>query len=111
MSMTTEDLENYFRVTSSPSQAKNAARFFREVTRMAGLVSEDGGSQRAMAPAPAGEVAQIGTMGASDTRDLVLRAKARLLEKLPEPRADWSAAEYESICRYFLEMLKHLGDE
>jgi len=35
--MSVEDLRNYFRVTSSPSQAKNAARFFREVSQLAGL--------------------------------------------------------------------------
>ncbi len=36
-----DELRDYFTVTSSPSQAKNAARFFREVCRLAGLDRSD----------------------------------------------------------------------
>ncbi len=109
-SMSTEELENYFRVTSSPSQAKNAARFFREVSHLAGLgettlaVAERPDSVAAVPQAPNQFLAN------DDTRKTLLQAKARLLEKLPEPRPEWSATEYDAICQHFLEMLKHLGE-
>jgi Family of unknown function (DUF5343) len=40
LTMDQEDLRNYFRLASSASQAKNAARFFREVAEMSGLREE-----------------------------------------------------------------------
>lgn len=117
LGMSIEDLENYFRVTSSPSQAKNAARFFRELTRLSRITEvrpagiREVVGEAALSPAvssPPRESALPVTID-EDTRALVLRAKASLVQKLPAPRADWTAAEYESICNSFLQMLEHLG--
>lgn len=105
----TADLVNYFRVASSPSQARNAARFFQSVMRLAG------GTR----PAPR-VIPEPLTVEASDDRvleskrptgdrDTILaEAKARLLEKLPGPDPRWSAAEYAAIMDRFLEILRHL---
>jgi hypothetical protein len=115
--MSLEDLRNYFRVSSSPSQAKNAARFFREVCEMAGV---RGSATRSTLAQEIVEDAEEIRMPPEEipprpavpgpARDLLLEAKARLLEKLPTPRPDWSAAEYEAICRHFLAMLQHLDN-
>lgn len=113
LGMSMDDLANYFRVASSPSQAKNAARFFRAVARMAGL--EDG---RPGTPPPVRPVDSLFSARVvpdreprhddEETNAILARARARLLDKLPEPRADWAAAEYEAICDKFLEMLRYL---
>jgi hypothetical protein len=115
LAMSIEDLENYFRVTSSPSQAKNAARFFRELTRLSGIVQARPMQIRPVAPVPSSPPFSAAAFDAApalpeddDTRSLVLRAKASLVQKLPAPRADWTAAEYEAICKSFLQMLEHL---
>lgn len=114
LEMSIEDLENYFRVTSSPSQAKNAARFFRELTRLSGITRARPTPVRhvmpEMLPSAARQTQEPGGGPPldEDTRSLVLRAKASLVQKLPAPRADWTAAEYEAICRSFLRMLEHL---
>jgi hypothetical protein len=113
--MSTDDLENYFRVTSSPSQAKNAARFFREVCTLAGIdldtapqtrarSSPDTLEQPAELEEPAGGEAGPRSFDSSN----LLAAKARLLEKLPACRDEWTAAEYEAICRQFVAMLGSL---
>lgn len=116
LAMSVDDLENYFRVTSSPSQAKNAARFFRELVRLSGLSAtrperpmETPAEPRLvqLASPPFAEASTSRTDD-EDTRRLVLRAKASLVEKLPAPRPDWTAAEYEAICKSFLQMLEHL---
>jgi hypothetical protein len=103
-----EDQVNYFRQASSASQAKNAARFFRSVSRMAGLTglaaTPAARPPRAAEPVSARPLEPID----SGTHDLVLAAKAKLLEKLPAPRDDWSAEDYRVICEMFLEMLRHL---
>lgn len=103
-----EDQVNFFRRTSSASQAKNAARFFRAVSRLAGLTGPSAlpREHRAERAAPVDPPADPPQDPA--THDLVLRAKAKLLEKLPAPRDDWSAEEYRAICDAFLEMLRHL---
>lgn len=121
LAMSQDDLVNFFRVTSSPSQQRNAARFFRAVCRMAGIEEEGETAGQplkpaALTPSPAPVSPVLPRFGAeaqavsidAETRAIVLRAKARLLEKLPAPREDWSATEYESICERFLEMLRHL---
>jgi len=123
ISMSLEDLQNYFRITSSPSQAKNAARFFREVCQLAGISAdrqsppaeeseaevEGAALVDALTTAPvvreslSPRSAPRGTQG-----DVLLAAKAALVEKLPAARPDWSASEYEAICARFLEMLRAL---
>lgn len=114
--MSTEDLENYFRVASSPSQAKNAARFYREVAKLAGMGSSPPTPHYATAVLedrvnPTVEShGQDAREGASrpDGRDDSVAAKAALLEKLPALQPGWTAAEYASICASFVEMLRHL---
>ncbi len=114
-----EDLVNFFRRSSSASQAKNAARFFYAVCRLAGITPEpvadndsladEGGSEELIAPVEPAEPAGVpDRRSGSAERDLVLAAKARLLEKLPAALPGWSAAEYERICALFLEMVKSL---
>jgi hypothetical protein len=110
--MTSEDLQNYFRVTSSPSQAKNATRFFLEVSKLAAIpiAAAMPAAARGEAPDFSGTRAEWKSPSAHDTRteDVLLTAKAKLLEKLPPPRPDWTAAEYQAICDRFLEMLRIL---
>jgi len=107
--MSETDLQNYFRVTSSPSQAKTAARFFREVAHLAGL---DEGTIRPLNDVDATEIRpeQATTSRPARIEDdrEVLLAKARLVEKLPAPRSDWSASEYAAICESFVRMLESL---
>ncbi|MBV9280327.1 MAG: DUF5343 domain-containing protein [Chloroflexi bacterium] len=110
LSMSTEDLQNYFRVTSSPSQAKNAARFFREVCRLAGVHELDSPTAEAEASPDAPEPAIGPGQGreVSARESALLEAKVQLLAKLPAPRPEWTAAEYQGICDRFLKMLEHL---
>lgn len=116
-----EDLVNYFRVSSSASQAKNAARFFKAICRLASFGSAS--------PASAADPDSGTVRGPEDnrvTRDcqaeretgagaanhgapaLLLQAKAQLLEKVPAVDPDWTAAEYLAICDRFLAMLDSL---
>lgn len=120
--MSTDDLRNYFRVSSSPSQAKNAARFFREMCEMAGIGREDTTPARmqsadedesenahrdeAIQSAPQSEPSPRPPAGPA--ADSLIAVKAALLEKLPPPRDDWSAAEYTRICDSFLHMMRNL---
>lgn len=114
LAMSPEDLENFFRIASSPSQAKNAARFFREVVRLAGVGAEQQPeTSRLPAVAPAATPPTRSAEpepGPAPARDLddVLAAKVALLNKLPAPREEWSATEYQAIVDRFLEMLKIL---
>ena len=107
-----DDLVNFFRLSSSQSQAKNAARFFLAICRLAGIATG-----RPAAPArPAVEeneaLVEPGDAARADIspgiREQVLLAKAKLLEKLPAPGPEWSAEQYAAICDRFLEMLSRL---
>jgi len=117
--MSTEDLTNYFRVSSSPSQAKNAARFFREVCELAGMTPGPIGSRRpsvmlmpSRAPSdfesidPSRNAPDVPSKGGQET--LLLEIKGTLLEKLPVYREEWSVAVYMSLCDRFLQMLHNL---
>jgi hypothetical protein len=97
-----EDLVNFFRVSSSASQAKNAARFFYAVCRLAGL--GPGGAPSEADTTPNEEAAED-VPSASPHRSggefapeagsppavsgELLRAKARLLEKMPAVDPSW----------------------
>lgn len=114
-SMSTSDLVNYFRVASSPSQARNAARFFQSVMRLAGEFP--GRRDTPMAARQAAEGTLNDEPGdrpsrpagaAGDKETILAEAKARLLEKLPPPDPNWSAAEYAAIMDRFLDILQHL---
>jgi hypothetical protein len=102
-----DDLVNYFRRTSSASQAKNAARFFQAVCRLAGLSGPNARPAQRSA-APRDSTGSAPREPDPVTHDLVLSAKAKLLEKLPAARPDWSAEDYRAICEAFLEMLRHV---
>jgi hypothetical protein len=108
-----EDLVNFFRLSSSASQAKNAARFFQAVCKLSGLSSPRAAALTpapvSAEPAPAFDREPEGPSRAETaTNDLVLRAKAKLMEKLPPPRDDWSADDYKAICQQFLDMIRSL---
>jgi hypothetical protein len=123
-----EEQVNFFRVSSSASQAKNAARFFRAVCDLAGRRpwEEDApptgsmsGEDTAPAAAPFTSISPDETPQSTDTsrapavisQPAALRlalARAALLEKLPAPRPEWTAQDYLQICDRFLEMLRHL---
>lgn len=107
--MSTTDLVNYFRVASSPSQARNAARFFRAVSELAGLDGPAAPERlpQAASTRPAGQPVSVAPR-ASDTQQFLAEAKVRLLDKLPAPRPEWDAADYAAVCQTFLEMLRHL---
>jgi hypothetical protein len=108
--MSNADLVNYFRVASSPSQARNAARFFQSVRRLAGgarhvpvgVVPDRPTEEPVVAQAPGVD------RPTRDRETILAEAKARLLEKLPAPEPGWSAAEYAAIMDRFLEILQHL---
>jgi len=111
-----DDLVNFFRVSSSPSQAKNAARFFRAACHLAELdapsAAPEPDSRTAAAappdiefPAPEQPPGPV----SPQVHELVLLAKAKLLEKLPAPHPDWSAEDYRQICDRFLDMLRTLS--
>ncbi|GAC1400088.1 MAG: hypothetical protein NVSMB52_13710 [Chloroflexota bacterium] len=109
---------NYFRVSSSPSQAKNAARFFRAVCRLAGILPGVGPTLTVKsldAPLAASLPVQRDKSAAETTEDsagsagaLTVLERARLLAKLPAIRDDWNAAEYAAICDRFLAMARLL---
>lgn len=128
-----EDLVNFFRVSSSASQARNAARFFRAVCALAGgidSVEQDPERGPEVADAPTTEVSgpadshlslpaaghsdppavdrASGKHRAVDNGGVLLATKARLLEKLPAPDPSWSAADYQSVCETFLQLLRNL---
>ncbi|HZU14946.1 MAG TPA: DUF5343 domain-containing protein [Chloroflexota bacterium] len=111
LSMPPDELVAYFRTASSPSQAKNAARFFRAVAEMAGL---EGQSERETAerrsPQPATHpLAQPAPSSLPpDVAARLALARAQLLDKLPSPRTDWSAEQHAAIYDQFLEMLRLL---
>jgi hypothetical protein len=105
--MPTDDLVNYFRETSSASQARNAARFFREVSKLAGMETT-GGEPVSVTNPSAPSLSPAAPSPRPSGGDLLLETKAKLLEKLPPPRPDWTAAEYESLCARFLELLRNL---
>jgi hypothetical protein len=110
-----DDLVNFFRVSSSPSQAKNAARFFRAVSQLAEMHNPP--AVRAAVEPEASEPTPRNAAAGADTvksekqtsvHELVLMAKAKLLEKLPAPDPMWSAEDYRQICDRFVEMLRSL---
>lgn len=116
-----EDLVNFFRVSSSASQAKNAARFFYAVCRLAGISPGDSAAETSSTPDEelGGDVptTPLDHNVRAETREVdsqspltgeLLRAKARLLEKLPAADPSWSAAEYQAVCDRFLAMLDSL---
>ncbi len=124
-----EDLVNFFRVSSSASQARNAARFFRAVCELAGGVgaveqepevadaptTEAAGRADPHSDLPAGRhsdppVVEIAPAEHRSVHDggVLLTTKARLLEKLPAPDPSWSAADYQSVCETFLQLLRNL---
>lgn len=105
-----DDLVNYFRQASSPSQAKNAARFFRAVSHLAGIGHNRSSAREERVTQAEDEpsVASTRPPEGAPARDAVLVAKISLLDKLPPPREDWSAAEYQAICDRFLDMLRSL---
>ena len=111
--MSPEDLRNFFRVSSSPSQAGNAARFFRELCEMSGYQGHKSDPSHASSPRQRlggndrSELTLVPSSGNQAGQPLV-EAKVRLLEKLPACRDEWSAADYERICAAFLEMLRNL---
>ncbi len=109
-SMSEAELSDYFKRASSPSQGRNAARFFRALCRLSGI-TEAAGTTAAPAAATSNDKSQNKKqiLGTPSTRtDLLLEAKSRLLEKLPDPRPDWSAADYQAIYDRFLAMLESL---
>ncbi len=118
---TQEDLVNFFRISSSASQAKNAARFFYAVCHLAKIDDADAVSTSEDTSLPAAEAEesapQTGAVlnSAKSVRSAspglgseLLHAKARLLEKLPSADPSWSAAEYQALCDRFLAMLENL---
>jgi hypothetical protein len=108
-SMSTEDLRNYFKVSSSPSQSKNAARFFREVCDLAGIPLSDSSAASDSEKKGFQELSSEAELaGRSGAPILLLEAKARLLDKLPPPNPEWSAAEYKDVYERFLAILQNL---
>jgi Family of unknown function (DUF5343) len=114
--MTAHDLENYFRIASSPSQAKNAARFFREVCKMAqmnGRSMDDPAETEKVPPdalrgSAAPEIFELSTHRQTRFREQLVGARLRLLEKFPTMKSEWTSEECIGICDRFLHMLKLL---
>jgi hypothetical protein len=102
------ELIDFFRLNSSASQAKNAARFFRAVCRLADRARSEEPSSRVQLETrqPAADIKRETVPVRTTTESLP--AKASLLEKLPVAQPGWSAEDYLNICDRFLEMLRHL---
>lgn len=116
LSMSRDDLVNYFRVASSPSQARNAARFFQEVALLAGLAPDRPFSFPSGA-AGSGEASGRAGTGPGLGRDVreqepgakaAVDLKAEILSKLPPPNPNWSAEEYIAVYDRFLRLLAHV---
>jgi len=119
-----DELINFFRHASSPSQAKNAARFFRAVCKLSGIrpgrLTRSTEDQEAVDPSAPETVAGALVDSAlrpprplepevrPDAAPGLASYKARLLDKLPAMRPEWSAEEYAFICDRFLQMLAEL---
>ncbi|MGH2442903.1 MAG: DUF5343 domain-containing protein [Chloroflexota bacterium] len=111
-SMPVDGLENYFRVTSSSSQARSAARFFRELRDMAGMA---GMAETPAATEPAGNGArgsgpsqpagpELGTGG-------LLQTKLRVLELMPRGNGTWSREDFIAVYDRILAILRNLDSE
>lgn len=108
--MSREELRSYFSLTSTPAQAKNAARYFaglvelldmRHPTPRTGEKGESSGVERQPpfpSPDPAGSRA-----------DRLLALKEQVLSSLlPRDHPGWTAAEYQRILEKVLEVLRNL---
>lgn len=114
-----DELIDFFRAESSPSQAKNAARFFLAVCRLAGIELHGPGpaaiawtDQAAEATLDAPECAEgeapAPEFGKRADRTDVVLAKTRLLEKLPPLAGTCSPEVYRDICVAFAQMVTSL---
>jgi hypothetical protein len=107
--MAPEDLRNYFRVTSSRSQAQNAARFFREIRDLAGLGR--GPAREETAPSPERPAAPVERARPADpATELRLQAKLAALQLMPQRPPDWTAQEYLQLFERLLEILRNLDE-
>lgn len=113
LTMSGDDLANYFRVASSASQARNAARFFREVSQLAGLAPDTHQSQTVLTQTSP-VVRERSTRGAALSTAETLEApatprslKAEILSRLPPPNPAWSAADYIEVYDRILRLLEH----
>jgi hypothetical protein len=121
--MDADELRNYFRVASSPSQAQNAARFFREIRDLSRLgagtpstarmekgpiqlsiMAETDGNGAASAPYVQDPA------GVSGRGQLLLRAKLHALEMMPQRPPDWSADQYLALFDKLLDILRNLDE-
>ncbi|HEX8918469.1 MAG TPA: DUF5343 domain-containing protein [Chloroflexota bacterium] len=116
----TDELRDYFRLTSSPSQARNATRFFREVCALAGMEGDQiEGADRSDRPSgrraepESGTLDRVGENAPASNEwksvDELVAAKIRLIDKLPAARDEWGAGDYAEICRHFAHMIQELN--
>jgi hypothetical protein len=114
-----DDLVDFFRAESSPSQAKNAARFFLAVCRLAGIGARAGAPSSADRNEEESEPDRgDAESNASPTLDApqaptslsddVLAVKSALLAKLPAPGPKWSPELYRDVCAAFARMVESL---
>ncbi len=107
-------LVDWFRTNSSASQAKNAARFFQLVCRLAGIEDEPPvGDETDDDGLPSAEPAGSARLppGSSITGLQVgnlLAVKAELLSRLPVADPSWSPQQYTRVCELFAQMLASL---
>jgi hypothetical protein len=112
-----QQLADYFALTSSASQARNAARFFRGILELTRL--EPRASTASAAPNDAVHAAPR-SMSATHTgglqreaidverSDALLRLKAEVLSWMPQDREGWTAEQYREVFEAILEILRNL---
>ncbi len=113
LKMNQQSLRNYFALEHSASQASNAARFFRESSKLADL-QEYRPAQQSL---PWAEKADDVSAGAGEPNapertarnaDL-LAAKRRVMDSLPQAaQVNWSAEEYMAVFERVLTILQNL---
>ncbi|GAC1472451.1 MAG: hypothetical protein PVSMB7_25150 [Chloroflexota bacterium] len=110
--MSADELRNYFRVEYSPSQADNAARFFREIARLSDLTGRAGSENRpesVPAGSESGGQSRQTIIGAGPTiEERILALKERVLSTLPSPQPQWTADEYRDLYEHVLALLRNI---
>jgi hypothetical protein len=123
---TQQQLADYFALTSSASQARNAARFFRGILELTGLErrsttanstparSEDPLDEALRPAPPAADSARITSPAVSpqsttvERADTLLRLKGEVLSWMPQSREGWTPEQYREVLDGILEILRNL---
>jgi hypothetical protein len=112
------ELTDYFALTSSASQARNAARFFRGVLDLVGTESAQPspGPPLFETSAPATEPpiplsreeTPVAASPSPAHGESLLRLKGEVLSWMPHEREGWTPEQYHQVLRLILDILENL---